>query len=381
MVGNTRVLPEELSADGRPAATDLRAARERRRVRPAQLSDKRNHEGAKTRRALLSSCFRGFVATLLFVMVLDLTSEQQGVQSVDRTLRARSRSRRGRQHIDESGEFPTRGDTGGRSPRPAGGDDPDSLGRRRAATTSGTRSPSRRSRARARPWPPRSSSPTRSSPSSSLTPGAIGRRSDGCARSATGAGPGCVRAVGAERRDRRRQPADDGRPKRRRLSDQGPKGLGGERGSGRPRDRLRDHHARPDETVQRARGAGIAGGPRAGRDRVSRADGYAGHHSHGARRIARRPRPGLHGSRVRHRCRRRSGARARRSGISPRDCGRSTAAGWHCRAGARNRGGGARRRHRAREDPRTVRAARSRTSRRFSGCSPIRRPSSAQRGC
>ena len=61
----------------------------------------------------------------------------------------------------------------------------------------------------------------------------------------------------------------------------------------------------------------------AGRHRVSRADGYARHHAHGARRFARRARPRLHGSRFR----RRTSATTRCSARSIRDsgsrCGRS----------------------------------------------------------
>ena len=61
---------------------------------------------------------------------------------------------------------------------------------------------------------------------------------------ATGSGRGDrgVRAVGARRRHRRGQPADDGRASGDRLPDHRPEGLGGQRGSGARGDRLRGDH-------------------------------------------------------------------------------------------------------------------------------------------
>ena len=105
-----------------------------------------------------------------------------------------------------------------------------------------------------------------------------------------------LRAVGAGRRHRRRESADHARVQvGRRLSDHRPEGLGRQRRGSVGGDRLRLHAARA---------------ARPGRHRVSRADGHAGHHAHRARRLARRARPRLHGSRARHRGRRRPGARA-----------------------------------------------------------------------
>ena len=114
---------------------------------------------------------------------------------------------------------------------------------------------------------------------------------------------------------------------------------------------------------------------------VSRADGLAGHQAHRARRLARRPRPRLHGPRTRSRGHRRPGARPRRSGIRAGDVGAAGRARRDCRAGARHRPGGARRSDRLRQARASSSASRSPTTRRSSGCSPTWPPSWRPRGC
>ena len=114
---------------------------------------------------------------------------------------------------------------------------------------------------------------------------------------------------------------------------------------------------------------------------VSRADGRARHHAHGARRLARRPRPRLHGPRARSRGHRRPGARPRRPGLRAGDVGAAGRARRDRGAGARHRPGGARRGDRLREAARAVRPADRATTRRSSGCSPTWPPSWRPRAC
>ncbi len=137
------------------------------------------------------------------------------------------------------------------------------------------------------------------------------------------------------------------------------------------RGRLGRHRLRAD----------AAGAARPGHHGVSRADGLAGHQAHGARRLARRPRPRLHGPRTRSRGHRRPGARPRRPGVRAGDVGAAGRARRDCRAGARHRPGGARRSDRLREDSASSSASRSPTTRRSSGCSPTWPPSWRPRGC
>ena len=175
-----------------------------------------------------------------------------------------------------------------------------------------------------------------------------------------------LRAVGAGRRHRRRQSADQSGERGRRLHDHRQESLGRQRGRRRGRDRLRAHASRP---------------ARPGYHRVPGADGHRRDQANRARRFARRARPRLHGSRARSHGRRRSGARPRRSGIRAGDVGAAGRPRRDCGAGARHRPGGARRGDRLRQAARSSSASRSPTIRRFSGCSPTWRPNSPRRGC
>ena len=108
----------------------------------------------------------------------------------------------------------------------------------------------------------------------------------------------------------------------------------------------------------------------------------AGHHARRGGRFAGRARPRLHGPRVPRRPRRRrvpAGSAGRR--IPHRDVGARGRPRRDRGAGARRGRGGARRGGRARAGPARRSASRSATSRRFSGCSPTWPPSSTRRGC
>ncbi len=203
--------------------------------------------------------------------------------------------------IDESGEFPARRDPRRGGARPARRDDPEGVGRRRArlrqlrARDRGDRAGERDGRGVARRCT--------NSLVAELIAHAGTRRAERAwlRRAGDRRGDRRLRAVGARRR------APTPRISRRRAVRAGD----GYRITGRKvwvanaeaaarGDRLRVHAARA---------------ARPGRHRVSRADGHAGHHAHGARRLARRARPRLHGSRSR----RRRSATIRCSAASIRD--------------------------------------------------------------
>ena len=212
--------------------------------------------------------------------------------------------------------------------------------------------------------------------SSSPTQGAIGRRTSGCAHWRPG------RPLG---RSRCRSPTP-GRTlptSRRRPCRAGTATGSGAGRCGWPTRRWRaiaivfaattNPSSTPSPSLARLTGSSRL--TRARRDGISGTDGYAGHHAPGARRIAGRARARLHGPRVRHRGRRRSGARAGGSRDSGSRCGRSKAAAWPL---PRRRSASARRRSARRSRTRrhaSSSASRSRTSRRFSGCWRTRRPS------
>ena len=176
-----------------------------------------------------------------------------------------------------------------------------------------------------------------------------------------------VRAVGGTGRVGCGESADRRAPRRARLRDRRPEGLGGQRRGGRRRDGLRGDpagHARPRH------------------QRVPGPDGYAGHRARGHRRFARRARARLHGPRVAPtsasgptRC------SARRARVSASCCGRSTAAASRLRR--RHSARGRRRSRRRCGTPRRIRrsASRSATTRRSSGCWRTWRPSSKRRAC
>ena len=186
-------------------------------------------------------------------------------------------------------------------------------------------------------------------------------------RAGVGRGARRVCAVGGTRRIGCRQSADRRPPRRERLRDPRPQGLGRQRRSRRRDRRLCGHAARPAR-------------PR--RQRVSGAAGHARPDHDLERRVARRPRPRLHGSRASTTCgsgpRRCSARRARDSGSR---CGRSTAGA--SRLPRRRSGSGRRRSTRRSPTPRLTSssASRSATTRRSSGCSPTWRPTSTRRGC
>ena len=153
-------------ADGRPAATDLRAPRRGPRLRANATTKTRRHE-----ESIFSSCFRVFVATLLTGHGSRSDCRAAVLQSIYRTVRARDGRAAGGAHRFVRGVPTRRAARGGRR-GPAWRDCPHGLGRRRAATTSATCLVSKRLHGPARPWPRPWSSPIRSSPSSSPTQGA-----------------------------------------------------------------------------------------------------------------------------------------------------------------------------------------------------------------
>ena len=226
---------------------------------------------------------------------------------------------------------------------------------------------SRRSRKRAPRWRCRWSSTIRWSPSCLRTPAARKQKEQWLRRLATGEAIGAFALsepdAGTDAANQMTKAAKTGR----RLSHHRTESLGGEcrcRGASRSCSRC----TRPGQ-----RGQGVTAFlvpmDTPGITRTARAD------SLGVRGL------GLHGSRFRCRGRRRSGARIRGSGIPPRDVGAPGRPRRHRRAGAGHRRGGHQRGDRASRRSARRSVSRSRTTRRFNGCSPTRRPSSKRRGC
>ena len=202
---------------------------------------------------------------------------------------------------------------------------------------------------RARPWPRRCRDQFARRRGHRPRRDAIGRRNGGCAKLAAG------EAIGAFALSEPDAGTDAANQQTKAV-----KAGSGYRISGRKVWVANAEEAVACRAIVRSHSAPRApgSGSRAGGHRVSRPDGHAGHHAHGARDeslgvrglgcmdldfdIARR---------------RRSGARRGGPGVPPRDVGAAGRPRGDCRAGARHRRGGARRGHRAREAARAVRPA------------------------
>ncbi len=300
-------------------------------------------------------------------MILDLTDEQKAFQQ---HVRARSRADASRPQaaaIDERGAFPRDLVREAAALGLMGVTIAADVGRARAATTSATRSRSRRSPARARSWRSSPPSTTRSSPSRSRGSAPTRRSRPGCAGSRAGrrsAPSRCPRSTPAPTPPTSRPwPAWT---------------TAGMRITGR-KVWVANAEAADVAIVFAATQPGLRGrGITAflvpmdtpGITRVAR------------RRFARRARPRLHGSRVPRRPRRcRARCWARRARDSASRCGRSRAAASRL---PRRRSASARRRSTRRSrtrGPARRSASRSATTRRSSGCSPTWPPSSTRPAC
>ena len=359
--------------DRRHARAARGARRERERscgrsssASPDDAEATQRHEDTKDRRRTISRIFVSLVSSVVdSVDDSRAHTRTESLPTADRAVRARDRRAAGGRHR-QVGRVSRRRDARGGGPGAARRHDSESVGRRGHGLRqlrAGDRSDRARQRDRRRV---------------AVGDQLAGRRTDRARRTRSAAravaapagerrGDRRLRAVGAGRRHRRGEPADQGRASRATAT------ASPARRCGSPTPRTR-----PSAIVFARTRPGLRG---QGDHRVSRADGHARHHAHGARRLARCARTRLHGSRAGHHRRRRSGARARRSGVRAGDVG---AAGRP----RRDRGAGARHRRRRRSTKRSPTrssasssVSRSRTTRRFSGCSPTWPPSWPPRGC
>ena len=243
VVGNTRVLPEELTQ----TAARLRPIFERL-ARGQRLTTKATTKARRHVRPLLSSCFRGFVATLLTASWFSISprNSKSFKESIERFARETVAPQAAR--IDASGEFPLDVMRAAAGVGLLGVTIPHGLGRRRARLRqlrarhrndcTGERDRGRVARrhqlARRRAHRLRRE---RSAEGTWLRGLAAGEAIGAFALSEPDAG------TDAANQQTTAVPSGDG------LPDQGPEGMGGQRGSGARRDRLRgDHdpvHARP----------------------------------------------------------------------------------------------------------------------------------------